>query len=253
MIILLSLLPWLASLIVGASFYLQYQRPFDYPWIALVGVIVVPLVALAISRKRLSYADTFEKMLPTLLLVASQAFAILLVEGQVARWAMIVIGMVCTLLALELLFLLAFMPSRYPVNGLSRVNMAYVPLIIWYVVSTSVGLVIFLHSPQWIHIAMMCLLGIILFRTTGHPEATPEQNRIWMLVGGVTGLHLGLLGSMLPLSMAMQGAISMLVFSGVLRMRRYLYAPIPSRKTAWIELSATCILLAALLISARWS
>jgi len=95
-------------------------------------------------------------------------------------------------------------------------------------------------------------LGVTLFRTTGHPDASAEQNRRWMLVGGLVGLHLGLLGVMLPLAMNVQGAVAMIVFGGILRMRRYLYQPFPSRAQAWTEFVLGACMLVALTVTSRW-
>lgn len=246
------LFPLLSAIIVAGSFFTQFERPFDYPWIAVIGAATVPVAAFFMARGRISYADLTEKMLPTFLLLGSLAFAMLLAESQIERWAMAGVGAVAAYLSLELLFFLAFMPSRYPVNGLSRVNMAYVPLIVWYAASTSAGLMTFLHSPKWTHVAGMVFLGMVLFRTTGHPEATSEQNGRWTIVGALTGLHLGLLGAMLPVPMVVQGAAAMVVFSAMLRMRRYLYQPLPSRRQAWVEGAFAVVFMVAVFVSSRW-
>jgi len=246
------LLPMFTAALVAGAFYAQFSRPFDFPYWAAVGVVCVPAAAFLIARRRVAYADMAEKMLPTLLLVAALAFAMLLSEGALSMWLIILLAGTGTYLSLELLFFLAFMPSRYPVNGLSRVNIAYVPLTVWYAVATSTGLMTFLHSPAWLHVAGMVLLGVIIFRTTGHPEATIEQNRRWMLVGAFTGLHLGLLGMVLPVSMTAQGALGMLLFSAILRMRRYLYHPLPGRRQAFAEAIAALVILGVTLGTARW-
>jgi len=246
------LLPMFTAALVAASFYAQFSYPFDFPYWAAAGVVCLPLSAFLIARRRVAYADLAEKMLPTLLLIVSLAFSMLLSEGALSMWLIIVLAAVATYLSLELLFFLAFMPSRYPVNGLSRVNIAYVPLTVWYAVATSTGLITFLHSPVWFHVAGMILLGIVIFRTTGHPEATPEQNRRWMLVGAFAGLHLGLLGIILPVSMTAQGMVGMILFSAILRMRRYLYNPMPGRRQAIAEAVAAIVILGVALGTTRW-
>ncbi len=245
-------LPFLAAIAMAVGLYLQYVRPLDYPWYALLGAATVPAVALLMAYKRVHQADLAEKMLPTYLLILSVVFAVLLAEGHIYRIVLAVVGSLASLLSLELLFLYTFMPSRYPVNGLSRVNIAYVPLTVFFATSTSVGLMFFLHSSSILHVLGMLALGVALFRTTGHPDASREQNNRWMLVGAVTGLHLGLLGAMLPLSMEVQGTVAMLVFSGILRMRRYLYQPYPSKVQTWTEFAIATILLVSITVSSRW-
>jgi hypothetical protein len=233
-------------------FWLQIQYPFHYPWIALLGVGTLPLISFLMARGRIGYKDLLEKMLPTLIFIITLVFAMLLVEGGVQLTIIIVLAGIAVYLSLELLFFLAFAPPRYPVHGLSRVNIAYVPFIVFYASATSVGLMTFVHTPFWIHVSIMTALGLILFRTTGHPEATKEQNQRWMLLGLVTGLHLGFLGAMLPLSMFAQGAIAMIVFSSMLRLRRYLYHPLPGKKQAWLEGVMAFVLLGVVITTSRW-
>jgi len=99
---------------------------------------------------------------------------------------------------------------------------------------------------------LCAILGVLLFRTTGHPGATRQQNNVWMAVGGLVGAESGLLGLLLPVSMQMQGLIATLVMCGTLRMRRYLYEPRPSRKLAWAEGILGAVLLILTLASAKW-
>lgn len=246
------LLPILSSILIAASLWLQIRYPFQYPWIAILGFCTLPLFSYLISRGRVKFLDMGEKMLPSVIFILILIFALLLAEGWMVRWLIIVFGFVVTFLSLELLFFLAYVPSRYPVHGLSRVNMAYVPFIVFFTSATSVGLIIFLHISLWVHVVLMAVLGLVLFRTTGHPEATKEQNRRWMLIGLVLGLHLGFLGVVLPLTMYAQAAIATILFSGILRLRRYLYHPLPSKRQAWLEAAALTLFFVLVLFTSRW-
>jgi hypothetical protein len=252
MMFIYRLIPFVCSMAIVFAFWLQVRYPFYYPWIALSGAVLLPLASFWMARGRVGYKDLLEKMSPTLIFVLALVFALLLAEGGLQVTAIIILAGVGTYLSLELLFLLAFAPPRYPVHGISRVNIAYVPFIIFYIAATSAGLMTFVHTPLWIHVVLMTVLGLILFRTTGHPEATKEQNQRWMLIGLITGLHLGLLGAMLPLSMFAQGAIAMVLFSSMLRLRRYLYHPLPVKKQAWLEGVTAIVLLSAILTTSRW-
>ncbi|MBD3281433.1 hypothetical protein GF391_01675 [Candidatus Uhrbacteria bacterium] len=252
MIFFYRLLPFVSALTAAFAFWLQVQYPFQYPWIAMGGALVLVLSAVAMARGRVRFWDFLEKMLPTFILIATLIFALLLAEGELARWVIVLLATIATYLSLELLFLLSFTPPRYPVHGLSRVNMAYVPFIVFYAVATSVGLLTFIHTSIWIHVGLLVLLGLVIFRTTGHPEATNEQNFRWMLVGAIVGLHLGLLGAMLPISMFAQGAIAMVLFAGILRLRRYLYHPLPGKAQAWMEGVTAVGFLAMIIATARW-
>ena len=252
MIILYRVLPLLSAIFISVAFKLQLENPFDYPWWVFIGFIEVVVAILLISYRRIKFFDLLEKIAPTILLLLAFAFSLLLVENNIEKWVIVILSGVAVFLSMELLFFLIYMPPRYPMHGLSRVNIAYVPLIIWYTVYTSIGFITFLHTSAWVHVALMILVSIILFRTTGHPEATKQENKTWILVGLITGLYLGLLGVSLPLSMASQGALSMVLFSVVLRMRRFLYKPIPSKKQIWIEGVIASISFIAIILTSRW-
>lgn len=250
--ILFRLLPFLVALLNVTVFFLQLKYPLEYPWIVLIGVIALPLGSFGLAWKRLSFPDLLEKMLPSYILVVALAFSLLLVEGRFYVLLIIFLVGIASFLSLELLFLLAYNPSRYPVNGLSRLTIAYVPIAIWYAASTSSGLMVFLHTDRFWHILLMTLLGGILFRTTGHPGATSNQNSVWTALGALLGAQVGLLGTTLPLSMAMQGTIAALFLCGPLRVRRYMYAPKPTSRQAWIEGVAFMVAFIASLATAKW-
>lgn len=252
MIILLRFLPFLTALVEAAVFAAQLRAPLRYPWIVGIGVLALPFASLAISWGRVRFLDMIEKMTPSFVLVASLAFALLLAETRASQIWIVVLAASATLASLELLFLLAFNPSRYPVHGLSRVNIAYVPIAIWYAASTSSGMLIFLHMDRMWHIILLIALGAALFRTTGHPQASRRENAVWMLVGAIVGGNVGLLGTLLPVSMSTQGVIAAVILCAVLRARRYKYDPRPPARQARMEGVLALIAFAALLVTAKW-
>ena len=224
----------------------------SYPWFVVLEISLLPIAAILIAWKRHAWKDLLEKMAPPFLFHVALAFALVLVESTWALWTIIFLAGLSAFLVLELLFLLSYQPTAYPVNALSRLNIAFVPLILWYAVSTSIGLHTFLHTPSWVHVVMLMALGGVLFRTTGHPGASLAQNRSWMLIGVLVGAQVGWLGLLLPLSMPMQGMIAAIIMTGFLRVRRYLYPPKPSLRVAWSELVATCILFVMALSTTKW-
>jgi len=252
MILLIRLVPFAVGLLEAVVFWHQRQDPSSYPWIVLLGLLALPVGALVISWGRIGLADLSEKMAPTLVLLASLAFALLLVEGSWQSWILVMIASLSTFLSLEVLFLLIHHPSAYPVSGISRLNIGTVPFSIWYAVSTSIGLITFIHTDRIWHIVLCVALGAILFRTTGHPMATKKQRRTWVGLGACIGLEIGALGLLLPVSLGMQGFIAAALFCGALRARRYLYAPKPSRRIAWAEATALCTVIAVALSTAKW-
>ncbi|MFA5185203.1 MAG: hypothetical protein WC551_01840 [Patescibacteria group bacterium] len=252
MILLIRLLPFFVGLLEAVLFWWQKKIPGAYPWLVAAAFVALPLSALIIAGRRVRFWDLMEKMAPTFLFVAVLGFALLLLEGNTETIILTAMAAIASFVSLELLFLLARDPGAYPVNGLSHVNIAYVPLSIWYAVSTSTGLLVFLHSDGIWHVALCAVLGIVLFRTTGHPGATRQQNRIWMAIGGMVGAETGLLGLLLPVSMLMQGLVAAIVICGALRVRRYLYDPKPSRRLAWTESIVGVLLFIVSLVSAKW-
>ncbi|MFH1078074.1 MAG: hypothetical protein V1745_02190 [Patescibacteria group bacterium] len=252
MIVILRILPFIIALVEAFSFMMQFRTPLQYPWFVVVGVLAVPVASLAIAWRRVRFLDMLEKMTPTFILIVALAFAMLLAEGDGSKAAIVTLASFVSFVSLELLFLLAFNPARYPVHGLSRVNIAYVPLAIWYAASTSAGMIIFLHMDRLWHILLMILLGVVLFRTTGHPQASPKENMTWGAVGALVGGHVGLLGILLPVSMPVQGFVAAFLLSAALRVRRYRYEPKPSITQGWTEAIVGAVALVAVLTTGKW-
>lgn len=252
MMLLYRLLPFLIALLEAAVFWWQIRNPLTFPWIVILGIFALPAATIAIAWKRIPLRDAFERMLPSWILLLALAFALLLIEGPFAVGAVVFLSGLSTFISLELLFLLVYDPPRYPVNGISHANIAFVPLAVWYAASTSVGLLVFLHTPPVWHVMVMVVLGAVLFRTTGHAGASLHEKAVWSLIGAIVGAHVGLLGIMLPLSMPMHGLIAAVIMSAALRVRRYVYAPRPSTKQAWIEGAAAILLFISSLATAKW-
>ncbi len=252
MLLVLRLLPYLVASATGFLFWSQRQQPSLYPWVCCLSLVLFCVATALIAWKRLSLVELFEKMFPSLLLQMAFVFGLVLVETTVSLWVIYIGSALACALSLELLFLHCFQRERYPVNGLSRLNIAFVPVIVWYTVSTSTGLLTFLHVSHTIHLLMCGVLGVVLYRTTGHPGATPLQNRIWMLIGLIVGLHVGWIGLHLPVSMPMQGAVAAVLFSAGLRMRRYVYQPKPSVQIAWSESIGALVLFIIAISTAKW-
>jgi len=252
MILLIRILPLVIGCLEAAVFWWQRRLPGAYPFLALGGVAAFVLAVLVIARKRIGRRELTGIMAPSFILLLSFVFGVLLVEGF---WpALLLAGLAggVTFMVLELLFLHARNPALYPVNGLSHLNVALVPIAIWYTVSTSIGLLVFLHSDGVWHVLLVVLLSLALFRTTNHRDATRHQKRVWTLIGGLAGLSVGLMGLLLPVGMASQGFLAALILSATLRARRYLYGPKPSRRTTWIEVIVGSCAFAAALASAKW-
>lgn len=253
MVLLLRLLPLLAATGTVVAFWYQRVLPAFYPWLATAAIVAVLLSASAIAFRRLSPVDVVEKMFPSVLCLAAAAFAMLLVETPEARLGLTVLAGATAFLPLELLFLLAYEPSAYPVNGLSRVNLAALPIATWLLASTSLGLIIFLHTPRVVHVVLLAICGLLFFRTTGHPGAAPAQNRVWMAVGALLGLQIGWFGLLAPLGIEMQGFVAAFVLACAARLRRYAYSPKPHPRVALIEGIGAVAMFVVALVTAKWA
>lgn len=253
MILLLRLLPFLVGVTQIIFFRLQILESSTFPWIALFGWILVPAASVAISWGRISFSDLMQKMTPTFVTLGCMVFGLLLVEGSWQFWLLTALASIVTFTSLELVFLLSYDPAAYPVHGISRVNIGYVPLAIWYATSTSVGIMTFIHTPAVWHLVLMACLGAILFRTTGHPDATAMQIRTWTTLGMLVGAEVGLLGIFLPVGMQAQGLFAAILFSAALRARRYLYDPKPSNMVSYVEGAAALSIFVVALSTAKWT
>lgn len=252
MTIFLRFLPFLIALLQASVFYLQITKPLSYPFLVLLGVLALPIASFAISWKRISLRDMLGRMLPSFVLLGTLAFALLLSEGIYAISLIIALASIASFVSLELLFLFIYHPSRYPVSGISRVNIAYVPISVWYVAATSNGLLVFLHMEKIWHVFIMLALGAVLFRTTGHEGASAPEKTLWTFLGALIGAQVGLLGVILPVSMQVQGIIAAFLLCASLRARRYLYDPKPSLKQAWIEGMSATVAFVVVLSTAKW-
>ena len=252
MILYRRFLPFLVPILVGWAFLFQSTHASLYPWIALLPVLVVLGASCLIAWGHVAWRDVLEKMSPLWLFLACVGFAQLLLESSFAQIAVAIVAAIATLIGLELLFLLAFDPIAYPINGLAYLNIALVPAIAYFAFSTAWGVWVFVHTPIVWNILLGAFLGLILFRTTGHPGATREQNNRWMIVGLLAGAEIGWLITLMPVSMPVEGTLAAIGISGILRMRRYLYEPQPPRTLARIELIGvfTCLLL--ICMTAKW-
>ncbi len=252
MILFLRTLPFLVGALQAFAFLYQSKFVYTYPWLVLLGILFVPISATLITWKKIPYRDLLQKMLPTYVTLACLAFGLLLVEGAWQFWLLAGCAIAVSCISLELLFLLQYDPAAYPVHGISRVNVGYVPIAVWYAASTSIGMITFLHTdPRW-HLALMSVLGALLFRSTGHEDATSTQTTQWTLFGALIGVEVGIIGIFLPIPMQTQGLLAAILLSAVLRSRRYLYAPQPSKMVAYIESSAAVIVFIVMLTTTTW-
>ncbi len=250
--LLLRLLAWISGILAFLIASWQWAHPFIYPW-PLAGFLAWYLFCLALlSWRHLDWRDAFDKILPSVLVMAAVSLGFLMAENVVEHWVITLVFVGIPFLVLELLFLLTRVPSRYPVNSLSRLNITLIPLGAFFLGSTLDGLAVFVHIRAWIFLAALMVFSAAAFFLTSHPSASHRHRGRWSALGAVVGAHAGLLGLLLPVGVFVHGALASLLIGFPLRVRRYAYEPVPPRRLAWGEGALAVCLLVVLLFSAKW-
>lgn len=249
----LRILPWLVGVASFAAAEWTWRHPSDYPW-ALVAVLVAYLAsAVALGWRQLGPRDLATKTLMPAVAYVSLALASLLAERVEERWLLTALLTAVPAYALDLLFLLTHQPSRYPVNGLSRLNLALVPLSAFCFAVGLVGMQIFIQLPKWITILAFIALGAVFARLTEHPSVGRAVAARWTAFGAMLGLHVGILSVVLPVGLEVIGALAAIAFAWPLRARRYGYEPKPPRSLAVAETTGAMMLFLAILLVSRWA
>lgn len=251
--LLVRSLPWFIGLLAYAASQWQWRHADFYPW-PLVSVVIGYIVsATLISYRRLSLDELISKILPSVLVLTSIGFAFLLIEAPEARLALSILYAGIAVASLEMLWLLIFAPARYPVHGLTRLNMAFMPLTFFFSVLGLTGLMYFIRIPEWITPAVMALVGASAFVLTIHHSHSNTHRFRWATIGAAIGFQLGLLANVLPVSNIVHGAIAAILIAIPLRIRRYGTGTTPRHSIAWSEgISASILFLTVLLVS-RWA
>jgi hypothetical protein len=208
--------------------------------------------AILICWRHLSWTEAVAKLTPASLAFASGSLAFLLVEGEIERVVLSLVVIFLPWIVLELLFLSIYDPARYPVNGLSRLNLAFLPLAAFYLAMALNGLLVFVRLPWMWTVGAFTVLGACAFAATEHPAADAAHRRRWLLLGGLLGGQVGALVVALPFSFLVQGAMAALFLAFPLRWRRYAYQPVPSSRQAFVEATLLLGAFALLLTTSRW-
>ncbi|MEN9558652.1 MAG: hypothetical protein RL141_1021 [Candidatus Parcubacteria bacterium] len=253
MLLFRRVMPIISAMVSAGCLYWQAGSAGTYPWVAAMAPITFAAAAVFIGWKRISLSELAVRVAPSVLALASAAYGLLLAEGIFASVLIPLFGGVISFVALTLLFFVIFLPSRYPVNGLSYFNLALVPVVLWLVQYASVGLTMFVHASRWIPLSVLAGTGAMLFWSTAHVESEHAHRRRWSMLGAWIGVQLGLLGLLLPVEIILHGGYAALLGAFALRARRYGIAPRVSRPIVWAEAVGGVLLLAVMLATARWT
>jgi len=251
--IIFLLLPWLSGGCALLLARLQWAQPLLFPWPLLAALAIHLCATVWIGWRRLSVREAVEKMLPSVLAMAAFGLSLLLLEGAIARYTVTILFAGVSLLSLKLFFLLCWDPQRYPVNALSHVNVALVPLIAFFLGLSLNGLTIFVRLPWWAGVSVFGVTVAALYLVTSHPTADAAHRARWTALGLFVGIQSAILTQVLPGNMLVQGALAALLVALPLRMRRYAYEPKPSRRVAWFEGVLGAGAYMAILLLSRWA
>ncbi len=252
MFVVIRLLPAFLGALTALAFMVQARDASHYPWIAVGAIVAFAIGGFAVAWSRHRHVGDARPLVPGIIAVASAAFGLVLAEGALAAWVIPVFAGGTVLLACELLFLSLYAPARYPVNGLSHVNLVLVPIALWFATYASLGLTIFVDAARAIPIAVIGAVSLALFSATSHAEASPATRRRWTLIGGWVGIQTGMLVVALPLDLIASSTFVALTLAYVLRTRRYGIPPaVPTRQIV-SEALAFAALLLIVLATARW-
>lgn len=252
MLIIFRFLPVLVGAINALLFFAQARHAGLFPWLIVPAPVLLVVAFGFLLWKRHKTTEDLRVILPCLIYLVVSGYGLMLAEGFLALWAIPLIAGFATFIFLELVFLSVFFPARYPVNGLSHVNLSLVPLALWLASFTSVGLTIFMNASRLIPIAVMTGVSLLLFYATSHAESGASVRGRWAGVGAWIGWHIGLLAAVLPLNMIVHGTIAALVGGYALRVRRYGFFPTIPRRLIVTEAIGFLTFFIAVLATSKW-
>lgn len=251
--LLLRLLPWISGVGMALALWAQWRDPLLYPLPLLGGLALFLLSATLLLWRRISLAGFLERVVPPFALLFGIGLGFLMVEDPIQRVFFSCVAVLTVTISLEMLFYFLFDPKRYPVNALSHMALASVPLTVYLLAAGLSGLTVFVHLPGWIPFVLFGLYGLVAYWTTEHPVADAANRRRWRVLGVVIGLQVALFGMLLPLEVWTQGLLAALLFAAPLRIRRYAFPPAPSSRIAVFEAICAVLFFGALLLTARWA
>lgn len=255
-----ALLLRIAPMLVGIATYFlyewQWRVPLAYPWALILCVVLYIGVVARMAWARDERWMVLWKSLPMVFFLLAATVCAVMLEEVFWRQVLSFFVGVTSYMALELLFLHLYHSSRYPVNGLTHLELGLIPvtnaLLAWGVV----GVRIFaktLAPPTWSVPLVFACVNMLAFAVTSHPDASAYSRYVWIGFAAFTGFSIGLLLLFLPLAMPAQAFLAALLIALPLRLRRYEFRPQLSRATAYLEAGIAFIAFFALLLLSRWA
>ncbi len=251
--LLLRLLPWVSGVGMVLALFFQWRDPLIYPWPLVGGILLFLVSATMLLWQRVSIPGFLERIVPPLMLLIAVTLALLMAETPLQHLLLSIVPVVTVTISLEMIFYFLFDSKRYPVNALSHLALASVPLTAYGLAVGLTGLGVFVGLPAWINFFVFGIYGLIAYWTTEHPVADVASCRRWRLIGIVIGLQVALFTKLLPLEVWTQGLLAAFLFAAPLRIRRYAFPPSPTARMAVFEVVCAVLFFGTLLLTARWA
>lgn len=246
-------LPLFIGLAAFAACQWQWRNASIYPWPLVLVVIAYGAAAGLIAYRRLPLDELIHKMVPGVVVLIATGFAFLMIESPSSRLAVSFMFAGSAAVSLEMLWTLVFDPARYPVHGLSRLNIAFMPMAAFFTSLGLTGLVYFIRTPEWLPPAVLSSLGALAFFLTSHHSHNAAHRNRWTILGAAIGLQAGILAIILPVSIVVQGAFTAFLFAIPLRIRRYSTGTTRRHIAAWGEGVGVAVLFLTVLLVSRWA
>ncbi len=249
--LLLRLSPWLVAGVCALASWWQWKAPHLYPWPLVAAVAVYILMSVLLVGRSRHWKEGARSLLPTGIALALMAFGHLLIEQSNLRLLTTFLFAAIPWLALELGWFMLYASSQYPAHAFARLNVALIPISIWYVISTLQGIHVFLPTLPAILVGGCVVTTVVLFSGTVRSWEDKRERR-WIWASALIGGHLAALLLLLPVGMAIQGAMMAILIAIPIRLRHLsLEHGFPTWSLA-IEGVLVCAAWVSLLFMARW-
>ncbi len=250
----LRVMPLAIAVLGGGLGYVQFTFPLTYPWPLMVLLIAFfgTAIFFAYENKK-DWMQMFFQIIPPVFSLLSLGVSFLLVETVFVKWLITILLFLIPLMSLELIYLAYFETYRYPVNAISRLNIAYIPAIAFLFGISMNGLHVFLRISPLYGLLLFPMVIAALYFVTSHPTANNMHRMRWATLGGAIGVQAAILILLLPVPLPVHGAIAAILVSVPIRIRRYAYAPQPTKRQAWLEGIFIFIFFLTILLISPWA
>lgn len=261
MFLVIRLIPVVLSLIVGINFSLMYWFPNFYIYFLVINAVLTILGTLTLIHR--SYHEHKKNkhitfilfyILNPLLFITSTSLFVLFLNNFILYFAIVLISMLFLFMYLESNFLYLYYPAKYKLH--SRENIAeYMGVsTLFFMLSSFMGLIIFLKAPIWILSILTALVVGALFMYTLWINKIEHYSQYIIL--GISTLiitELFYVLNVLPLSFYVNALLITLVYYLISTYNLlYFHDELETKKVRKVGLIILSIII-IILLTARWT